>query len=64
MQLHGLRINYMNYGITLKKDELILPGALSGAVVVSAGDTIEADFGALGQLLFILNNILLYPTLT
>jgi 2-keto-4-pentenoate hydratase len=37
------------YGITLKKDELILPGALSGAVSVSAGDTINADFGALGS---------------
>ncbi|MFC5589715.1 2-keto-4-pentenoate hydratase [Sporosarcina soli] len=38
-----------DYGITLKKDELILPGALSGAVAVSAGDTIKADFGALGS---------------
>lgn len=37
------------FGITLKKDELILPGALSGAVLVSAGDTIEARFGALGS---------------
>ncbi len=37
------------FGITLKKDELILPGALSGAVPVAAGDTIEAKFGALGS---------------
>ncbi|KRF67257.1 2-keto-4-pentenoate hydratase [Bacillus sp. Soil768D1] len=37
------------FGITLKKDELILPGALSGAVSVSAGDTIEAKFGVLGS---------------
>ena len=37
------------FGITLKKDELILPGALSGAVVVTGGDTIEANFGALGS---------------
>lgn len=37
------------FGITLKKGELILPGALSGAVVVAAGDTIEAKFGALGS---------------
>ncbi|MDQ0185875.1 fumarylacetoacetate hydrolase family protein [Cytobacillus sp. FSL R5-0569] len=37
------------FGITLKKGELILPGALSGAVAVSAGDTIEAKFGTLGS---------------
>jgi len=37
------------FGITLKKDELILPGALSGAVAVAAGDTIKATFGALGS---------------
>lgn len=37
------------FGISLKKDELILPGALSGAVSVSAGDTIEATFGILGS---------------
>lgn len=37
------------YGITLKKGELILPGALSGAVAVAAGDTIEARFGVLGS---------------
>ncbi len=37
------------FGITLKKGELILPGALSGAVAVSAGDTIEARFGVLGS---------------
>lgn len=37
-----------DYNIVLKKDELILPGALSGAVSVIAGDTIKADFGALG----------------
>ena len=37
------------FGITLKKGELILPGALSGAVTVSAGDTIEAKFGTLGS---------------
>ncbi|GKV65273.1 MULTISPECIES: 2-keto-4-pentenoate hydratase [unclassified Sporosarcina] len=36
------------FGISLKKDELILPGALSGAVVVEAGDTIKADFGPVG----------------
>ena len=37
------------FGISLKKDELILPGALSRAVSVSAGDTIEARFGTLGS---------------
>jgi len=36
------------FDITLKKGELILPGALSGAVAVEAGDDITADFGALG----------------
>lgn len=38
-----------DYDIVLKKGELILPGALSGAVSVVAGDTIQADFGALGS---------------
>lgn len=37
------------FDITLKKDELILPGALSGAVAVTAGDKIEAKFGSLGN---------------
>ncbi|MED1470373.1 2-keto-4-pentenoate hydratase [Bacillus salipaludis] len=37
------------FGISLKKDEIILPGALSAAVPVEAGDTIKADFGALGS---------------
>ena len=37
------------FGMALKKDELILPGALSGAISVSSGDTIEAKFGALGS---------------
>lgn len=37
-----------SFNITLKKGELILPGALSGALVVEAGETIQADFGALG----------------
>lgn len=37
------------FGITLKKGELILPGALSSAVAVVAGDTIEARFGVLGS---------------
>jgi 2-keto-4-pentenoate hydratase len=37
------------FGMALKKDELILPGALSGAISISAGDTIEAKFGALGS---------------
>ena len=37
------------FKITLKKDELILPGALSAAISVSVGDTIEAKFGALGS---------------
>lgn len=38
-----------DYDIVLKKGELILPGALSGAVSVVAGDAIQADFGALGS---------------
>lgn len=38
-----------DYGITLKKGELILPGALSGAINVEAGDDVKADFGALGS---------------
>jgi len=37
-----------DFDITLKKGELILPGALSGALNVEAGDTIKADFGTLG----------------
>jgi 2-keto-4-pentenoate hydratase len=37
------------FGITLKKDELILPGALSGAVEVNVNDKIVADFGAIGS---------------
>ncbi|QTD39441.1 2-keto-4-pentenoate hydratase [Sporosarcina sp. Te-1] len=37
------------FGIGLKKGELILPGALSGAVPVTAGDEIEARFGKLGS---------------
>lgn len=37
------------FGMALKKDEIILPGALSGAISVSAGDMIEAKFGALGS---------------
>jgi len=36
------------FGITLKKGELILPGALSAAVPVNAGDRIEAKFGGIG----------------
>lgn len=36
------------FDITLKKGELILPGALSGAVAAEAGDDITADFGTLG----------------
>ncbi|MCT6925191.1 MAG: hypothetical protein M3Z62_13010, partial [Metasolibacillus sp.] len=38
----------VEYGITLKKGELILPGALSSAVAVSAGDKIVASFGKIG----------------
>ncbi|WP_174616416.1 2-keto-4-pentenoate hydratase [Virgibacillus ihumii] len=37
------------FGITLKKGELILPGALAGAVTVSAGDEVKAIFGSLGS---------------
>src|SRR5690625_3658638 len=37
------------FDITLKKGEIILPGALSGAVDVEAGDKIEADFGVVGS---------------
>lgn len=36
------------FGITLKAGELILPGALSGAIAVKEGDAIFADFGPLG----------------
>jgi 2-keto-4-pentenoate hydratase len=36
------------FGITLKAGELILPGALSGAIPVKEGDTISAHFGPLG----------------
>ncbi|WHZ05206.1 fumarylacetoacetate hydrolase family protein [Neobacillus sp. YX16] len=36
------------FGITLKAGELILPGALSGAIAVKEGDTIFSDFGPLG----------------
>jgi 2-keto-4-pentenoate hydratase len=36
------------FGITLKAGELILPGALSGAIAVNEGDMIVADFGPLG----------------
>ena len=36
------------FGITLKAGELILPGALSGAITVNQGDKIGADFGPLG----------------
>ncbi|MFX3633982.1 MAG: 2-keto-4-pentenoate hydratase [Candidatus Pristimantibacillus sp.] len=37
-----------DFDITLKAGEIILPGALSGAVGVKAGDHIEARFGSLG----------------
>ncbi|WP_026679051.1 2-keto-4-pentenoate hydratase [Fictibacillus gelatini] len=37
------------YDIPLKAGELILPGALSGAIEVAAGDTITAQFGSLGS---------------
>src|SRR5699024_9531574 len=37
------------FDITLKKDELILPGALAGAVAVTPGDFVEANFGSLGS---------------
>lgn len=36
------------FNISLKAGELILPGALSGAVVVERNDVIHADFGSLG----------------
>ncbi|WP_134704251.1 2-keto-4-pentenoate hydratase [Ammoniphilus sp. YIM 78166] len=37
------------FGITLKAGELILPGALSGAMSVKSGDRVSADFGPLGS---------------
>ena len=37
------------FEITLKKGELILPGALSAAMAVEVGDTVKADFGPLGS---------------
>ncbi|MGW6380427.1 2-keto-4-pentenoate hydratase [Peribacillus butanolivorans] len=37
------------FGIQLKAGELILPGALSGALTVKQGDTISAHFGPLGS---------------
>lgn len=37
------------FGMTLKAGELILPGSLSSAVPVNAGDTISAHFGQLGK---------------
>ena len=37
------------FDIYLKKGELILPGALSAAVAIQAGDDIEVDFGSLGS---------------
>ncbi|AZV41153.1 2-keto-4-pentenoate hydratase [Peribacillus asahii] len=37
------------FGIQLKAGELILPGALSGALTVKRGDTISAHFGPLGS---------------
>ncbi|MBH5318317.1 2-keto-4-pentenoate hydratase [Paenibacillus sp. GSMTC-2017] len=37
------------FGISLKAGEIILPGALSGAVAVQAGDHIEARFGSIGS---------------
>ncbi|MEI3605990.1 2-keto-4-pentenoate hydratase [Pseudogracilibacillus sp. SE30717A] len=36
------------FDISLKKGELILPGALSSAVAITSGDEIVADFGPLG----------------
>lgn len=36
------------FDITLKAGELILPGALSGAIAVKQGDTVSAHFGSLG----------------
>ncbi len=37
------------YGIALKKGEVILSGALTGAAPVAAGDCFRANFGALGD---------------
>ncbi|USK36792.1 fumarylacetoacetate hydrolase family protein (plasmid) [Bacillus sp. F19] len=37
------------FGISLKAGELILPGALSGAIAVKQGDVISAQFGYLGN---------------
>ncbi|WP_076371634.1 2-keto-4-pentenoate hydratase [Peribacillus simplex] len=37
------------FNISLKAGELILPGALSAAILVSSGDTITAEFGTLGS---------------
>ncbi|MCC2338048.1 2-keto-4-pentenoate hydratase [Bacillus cereus group sp. MYBK71-2] len=37
------------FNIELKAGELILPGALSGAVSVNSKDSIQADFGSLGS---------------
>ncbi|MBS8263987.1 2-keto-4-pentenoate hydratase [Mesobacillus boroniphilus] len=37
------------FGITLKAGELILPGALSAAIAVEAGDTVSAQFGPAGS---------------
>ncbi|PAE26586.1 fumarylacetoacetate hydrolase family protein [Bacillus sp. 7894-2] len=37
------------FDITLKAGELILPGALSGAITAEAGDTVSAHFGRLGS---------------
>ncbi|MED0986967.1 2-keto-4-pentenoate hydratase [Bacillus paramycoides] len=37
------------FNIGLKAGELILPGALSGAVAVNSKDSIQADFGSLGS---------------
>ena len=37
------------FNIGLKAGELILPGALSGAVSVNSKDSIQADFGSLGS---------------
>lgn len=37
------------FNISLKAGELILPGALSGAVAVERNDVISAQFGPLGS---------------
>ena len=37
------------FGVTLEAGEIVLPGALSAAVPVAAGDTVRADFGILGS---------------